>query len=87
MIERQVITTWNVPEESKGKLPEDDSFVIVTVSGKCDNVTYDHAFAIANYIEDDDGWYFDDPLLERFRDNITVHAWADLEPYGGHNNG
>lgn len=81
MIERQVITTWHTPAE---RLPEDDCFVIVTVSGKCDNVTYDHAFAIANYLEEDeDSWWFDDPLLERFHDDITVHAWADLEPYGG----
>lgn len=79
-IERQVITTWHTPAE---RLPEDDCFVIVTVSGKCDNVTYDHAFAIANYLEDEDGWWFDDPLLERSHDDITVHAWADLEPYGG----
>ena len=82
MIERQVIVQWNKPTEA---LPKDECFVIVTVSGKCDNVTYDHAFAIANYLEDfdDGGWWFDDPLLERFRDDITVHAWADLEPYGG----
>lgn len=53
MIERQVITTWYTPEE---KLPKDDYFVIVTVSGTLRNVTYDHAFAIANYIEDDGGW-------------------------------
>lgn len=82
MIERQVITTWYTPEE---KLPKDDYFVIVTVSGTLRNVTYDHAFAIANYIEDDGGWWFEDPLMERFNDDVTVHAWADLAPYGAPN--
>ena len=80
MIERQVIVTWYTPEE---KLPQDDAFVIVTVSGKFGHVTYDHAFSIANYLKDDGGWWFEDRLLERFNDGVTVHAWADLEPYGG----
>lgn len=79
-VERQVIVQWNKPAE---ELPKDDCFVVVTVSCKCDNVTYDHAFAIANYLEDDGGWWFDDQLLERFHDDAVVHAWADLEPYGG----
>lgn len=79
-VERQTIVTWHRPEE---RLPDDSCFVIVSVSGKFGHVTYDHAFAIGNYVEDDDGWWFDDPLLERFHDDVTVHAWADLEPYGG----
>lgn len=79
-VERQVIVQWNKPTEA---LPKDECFVIVTVSGKCDNVTYDHALAIANYLEDDGGWWFEDQLLERFHDDAVVHAWADLEPYGG----
>ena len=80
MIENQVIVQWNRPID---KMPKDDGFVVVTVSAECGNVTYDHAFAIANYLEEDDGWFFDDPLLERFHDSVKVHAWADLEPYGG----
>ena len=79
LIERQVITTWHRPEE---KLPDDDCFVVATVSGKFGNVTYDHALLIANWM-DEDGWYFEDPLAERFNEDVTVHAWADLEPYGG----
>ena len=31
MIERQVIVTWYTPEE---KLPADDNFMVVTISGK-----------------------------------------------------
>ena len=78
-VERQVIVQWNKPTE---KLPEDDCFVVVTVSGKFGNVTYDHALLIANWM-DEDGWYFEDPLAECFNEDVTVHAWADLEPYGG----
>ena len=77
MIERQVIVTWTEPEEKK---PEPDVFVILTVSAKVANVTYDHAFALATWGEDD-GWIFDDPLLDGA--DVTVHAGADLEPYGG----
>ena len=77
MIERQVIVTWTEPEKKK---PEPDVFAILTVSAKVANVTYDHAFALATWGEED-GWIFDDPLLDGA--DVTVHAWADLEPYGG----
>ena len=77
MIERQVIVTWTEPEKKK---PEPDVFVRLTVSAKVTNVTYDHAFALATWGEED-GWIFDDPLLDGA--DVTVHAWADLEPYGG----
>ena len=79
MVERQVIVTWHKPKE---KLPEDDKFVVATISGRFGNVTYDHAIVIANYMEDD-GWFFLDSLAERFNETVTIHAWADLEPYGG----
>ena len=79
MIEKQVIVQWNKPTE---KLPEDDCFVIVTASGKFGNVTYDHTFLVANWMAEE-GWFFLDPLAERFNEEVTVHAWADLEPYGG----
>lgn len=79
LIEKQVIVNWYTPDE---KMPEDDCFVIVTVSGKFGNVTYDHALLVANWM-DVDGWYFEDPLAERFNEDVMVHAWADLEPYGG----
>lgn len=79
MIERQVIVTWYTPEE---KLPEEDVFTIVTISGKIYNVTYDHAFAIATYYKNE-GWVFDDMLLDVGKNELKVDAWADLEPYGG----
>jgi len=79
MVERQTIVTWYKPEE---RLPKDDVFVVTCISGKFGNVTYDHALIVANWM-DDDGWFFEDSLAERFHENVTVHAWADLEPYGG----
>ena len=79
LVEKQVIVNWYKPEE---KLPEDDSFVVTSVSGKFGNVTYDHAMVIANWM-DEDGWFFEDPLAERFNLSVTVHAWCDLKPYGG----
>ena len=78
MIERQVIVTWYTPEE---KLPADDNFMVVTISGKVGGVTYDHAFAIADYCEGE-GWYIDGIDPEVSDANISVNAWCDLEPYG-----
>jgi len=77
MIERQVIVTWYKPEE---KLPPEDESVVVTASGTDENKIYDHALLIANYADDGCGWIFDD-----FSENaeMTVHAWADLDPFGG----
>lgn len=76
MIERQVITTWYKPSE---KLPEDGNIVVVTISGHTGNVTYDHAFALASYYDDGDGWMLEDYVI----DNFSIHAWCDLDPYGG----
>lgn len=45
MIERQVIVTWHEPSE---KLPPNDDFVAVTISGERPNVTYDHALMIGS---------------------------------------
>ena len=76
MFERQVIVNWYTPEE---KMPEEGTFVVVTISGRAGNVIYDHTLAIGNWFEDGLGWEIDG---EDF-DELTVHAWADLEPYGG----
>ena len=77
MIEKQVITTWYTPSE---KLPENGNIVVVTVSGRTGNTTYDHAFALASYFDDDgDGWMIEDYII----DDFTIHAWCNLEPYGG----
>lgn len=78
MIERQVFVTWYKPEE---KLPLTDEIVIVTASGKIANVAFDHTFAIASYCEGE-GWWLDCAENEKDMDELTVHAWCDLEPYG-----
>ena len=83
MIERQVIVTWYKPDE---KMPEEHYFVVACISMKTKNVTYDHALVIANYADDDEGfngWIFDDVFANRFAENVTIHAWCDLKPYGG----
>lgn len=76
IIERQVITTWYTPSE---KLPKEGNIVVVTISGHTGNVTYDHAFALASYYDDGDGWALEDYVI----DDFNIHAWCDLEPYGG----
>lgn len=77
MIEKQVIVTWSKPEE---KLPPNGMMVVATISGKLkgEDVEYEHAFAVMEYLEDS-GWESSDGFLF---DSLTVHAWADLEPYG-----
>ena len=77
-IERQTIVTWYDPDERK---PKEGDIVVVTISGKFENhwtnVTYDHAFALAEWYEND-GW-----MLTDIDDNsFTIHAWCDLVPYG-----
>lgn len=80
MIERQVIAIWYTPEE---KLPREGDITVVTVSGGFANVTYDHAFVLAEWYDDGEGWYFHDEILNQTRrENVTVHAWCDLVPYG-----
>ena len=76
MIERQTIVTWYTPEE---KMPNEGDITVVTISGKRGGVTYDHSFALAEWFNDGDGWNLTDIDMDEF----TVHAWADLTPYGG----
>ena len=77
MIERQQFVTWYTPEE---KLPNEGDITVVTISGRGgNNVTYDHAFALAKWYNDGEGWNLTDIELDEF----VVHAWADLKPYGG----
>jgi len=77
LVERQTIVTWFTPDE---KLPPEDVFVVVTFSGRCGNISYDHALGIATWFDDGEGW-----LLDGAPEGIEfeVHAWADLEPYQG----
>ena len=78
-IEKQVIVNWYTPGE---RLPEEGVFVVATVSGKCRNITWDHALVVAEYYADC-GWFFDEYDPDLKHSYLTVHAWADLEPYGG----
>lgn len=78
MIERQVIVTWYTPDE---KVPESDLIVIATISGKADGIQFNHSFAPLIWTGYD--WYSID---YDFRE-LTVHAWCDLEVYGGYKNG
>ena len=77
LTERQVIVTWYTPEE---KLPEEGIFVVATVSGKGPNVTYDHTLMIAKWWGEE-GWEISG--LDFDTEEYVVHAWCDLEPYGG----
>ena len=82
MIERQVIVTWSTMSEGH---PADCENVPVTISGKSRCVEYDHALVMAEWSEVDEFWDFNDAELTSAweQGKITVHAWADLEPYGG----
>lgn len=77
MVERQVIVTWYKPEE---KLPPEGCTVVATISGKAGNVVYEKAMVMMDWASDGCGWLSSEGL--EFEE-LTVHAWADLEPYGG----
>lgn len=74
MIERQVFITWYTPEE---KMPPEDIFVVVTISGTGPYVT---ALMLAEW-DSVEGWIIDG--LNADTEEYEVHAWCDLEPYGG----
>lgn len=76
LVERQTIATWHTPEEA---VPPDGEIFLVTVSGTDKNITYDHAFALAEYWHDE-GWLFHNVSREA---DLTVLAWSNIEPYGG----
>lgn len=71
----QVPVTW-YPEEMQ---PEEGKIVVVSISGQAGGCTYDHAFALATWVNDGLGWMIEDVELDSFE----VHAWCDLEPFGG----
>ena len=74
MKERQVIVTWYSPEE---KTPEEDVIVVATITGKAKGIRFNHSFALLIWTEE--GWL----SLDWDFEELTVHAWADLEIYGG----
>lgn len=62
----------------KERLPEKDDFVLVTVSGTYNHLTFSDALQLASYTEDD-GWF-----IESYPewDDPNVTAWMPLpEPY------
>ena len=68
---------WIPVEE---RLPEKDDFVLVTVSGIYNHLTFSDALQLASYTEDD-GWF-----IESYPewDDPNVIAWMPLpEPYQG----
>lgn len=77
MIQKQVIVEWYTPEE---KCPEEDIAVVCTISGEDSKglQRWDHALQIM-YWGEESGWY----NFEYDFDELTVHAWCDLEEYGG----
>ncbi len=79
LIERQTIVTWHRPNE---RVPEDGVYVVATISGKVGNINFDHALVMAEYWNDE-GWTVDPYDFDRKGAWLKVHAWADLEPYGG----
>jgi hypothetical protein len=82
MIERQVIVTWYAPVE---KRPPEDVEVMATISGRGRRIGIDKSdinfkqTIIPMYYDKDEGWY---STIYDF-DLLIVHAWCDLEPYGG----
>ena len=77
MIEQQVIVQWYTPDK---KPPPERDIVVATISGQAGCIRYDHTLALVEYYKDD-GWYMTDKDDEM--DELTVHAWCDLEPYKG----
>ena len=78
MIERQVFVTWYTPEE---KLPPEGEITIATISGSAECIEYDHCFALVEWRRDD-GWVLTDSDANDAMDELVVHAWCDLKPYG-----
>ena len=76
MIERQVIVTWYTPAE---KLPEKYEIVVATISGRTGSVEYDHTFGLIEWTGDQ----WDLSMVDVDLTEFVVHAWCDLEPYGG----
>lgn len=75
---RQVIVTWYKP---KKRLPPLDCCVVVSFSGHVPGHGYENALGIGEYYPDE-GWLIDG-LTDEESSCMTVHAWCDIEPYGG----
>ena len=75
IIRKHMNDGWIPVEE---KLPEDDDFVLATVTGIYNVLTFSEAIQLASYCKDD-GWFIEGyPEWE----NPNVSAWRPLpEPY------
>lgn len=67
--ERQVIVTWYTPTE---KHPPEDCSVVITFSGRLNNIIYDHAIGLASYFPGE-GWLIDG-MDEEETDEMTIEA-------------
>lgn len=76
LIQRQVIVTWIKPEE---KLPPNDVTVIATISGRAGNNHFERVLLPMEHDDDGSGWW----SMSYDFDELTVHAWCDIEPYEG----
>lgn len=76
---RQVIATWYTPKE---KLPPQDCYVVVSFSGHVPGECgYENVLGTGAYYSRE-GWLIDG-LTDEESSYMTVHAWCDIEPYGG----
>lgn len=74
--ERQVIVTWYDPAE---KLPPEDESVVITFSGRNEQIEYEHALGTGLCYQGG-GWLIDG--MDEFEsDRMTIEAWAYLDPY------
>lgn len=74
--ERQVIVTWYTPAE---KLPPEDECVVITFSGRNEQIEYEHALGTGVYYQVE-GWRVDG-MDDDESDRMTIEAWAYLDPY------
>ena len=72
-VERQVIVSWFTPEE---RTPDPDIIVQATISGSAKSIRFKRTIVPLLYSENE-GWY----SLDYDFEELTVHAWCDLEPY------
>lgn len=69
---KQTTVTWYTPAE---KLPPEDRYLPVTVSGRDGNIIYVNALQVGEWAYDGSGW-----TIEGFSEDaqFVVNAWCDL---------
>lgn len=75
LVENQVIVQWHRPSQE----PKEGEIVVATVSYNVGSCHCDHVL--------EEVWWWKEIGYELADgddvDNLVVHAWCDLEPYGG----